>query len=119
MRRSAGIPDRPPVVPVAVAAVAALLFALPLAGLLWRAPWSSAWDTLKTEEARDALRLSLITSLCATGVALVLGIPLAWVQARVDYPGKRFVRALTTLPMVLPPVVGGVALLLAFGRRGI
>jgi molybdate transport system permease protein len=119
MRRSAGIPDRPPLIPVAVAALGALLFALPLAGLLWRAPWSSAWDILKTEEARDALRLSLITSLCATGVALVLGVPLAWVQARVDYPGKRFVRALTTLPMVLPPVVGGVALLLAFGRRGI
>lgn len=105
--------------PVVVAAIAALLFALPLAGLLWRAPWSSAWDTLNTDEARDALRLSLITSLCATGLALVLGVPLAWVQARVDYPGKRFVRALTTLPMVLPPVVGGVALLLAFGRRGV
>ena len=49
----------------------------------------------------------------------MLGVPLAWVQARVDYPGKRFVRRLTTLPMVLPPVVGGVALLLALGRRGI
>jgi molybdate transport system permease protein len=74
---------------------------------------------LQTEPARDALRLSLITSLSATGVAIVLGVPLAWVQARVDYPGKRVVRAMTTLPMVLPPVVGGVALLLALGRRGI
>jgi len=69
--------------------------------------------------ARDALRLSLITSLSATGIAVALGVPLAWVQARVDYPGKRVVRALTVLPMVLPPVVGGVALLLAFGRRGL
>jgi len=118
-RASRGIPDRVPVVPVAVAVVGALLFALPLAGLVWRAPWSSAWDDLNTDAARDALRLSLITSLSATGIAIVLGVPLAWVQARVDYPGKRFVRALTTLPMVLPPVVGGVALLLALGRRGI
>ncbi|MDQ2825935.1 MAG: ABC transporter permease [Actinomycetota bacterium] len=104
---------------VGVAGLAALLFALPLAGLVWRAPWASAWQELGDGPARDALRLSLITSLSATGIALVLGVPLAWVQARVDYPGKRVVRALTTLPMVLPPVVGGVALLLAFGRRGI
>ena len=117
--RADGVLDRPPFVPVAIAVVGALLFAVPLAGLLWRAPWSSAWDELSSEPARDALRLSLITSLCATAIALTLGVPLAWVQARVDYPGKRFVRALTTLPMVLPPVVGGVALLLALGRRGI
>src|SRR3954451_15839650 len=117
--RSEGVPDRPPLVPVAIAAVGVALFALPLAGLLWRAPWSAAWDVLQTQPARDALRLSLITSLSATGIAIVLGVPLAWVQARVEYPGKRVIRALTTLPMVLPPVVGGVALLLALGRRGI
>ena len=111
--------DRPPAPLVAIAALAAALFALPLAGLVWRAPWSSAWSILTTDEARDALRVSLVTSLSATAVAIVLGIPLAWVQARVDYPGKRVVRALTTLPMVLPPVVGGTALLLALGRRGI
>jgi len=99
--------------------MAVLLFALPLAGLVWRAPWSSAWSELTTRAALDALRLSLVTSVSATMVALVLGVPLAWVQARVEYPGKRFVRALTTLPMVLPPVVGGVALLLALGRRGL
>lgn len=118
-RRATGIPDRAPIVPVVVAAIGALLFALPLAGLVWRAPWSSAWEELRTEPARDALGLSLVTSLSATAIAIVLGVPLAWVQARVDYPGKRVVRALTTLPMVLPPVVGGVALLLALGRRGI
>jgi molybdate transport system permease protein len=111
--------ERPPLLPVAVAAVGGLLLALPLAGLLWRAPWSAAWDELSSRPARDALRLSLVTSLGATAVALLLGIPLAWVQARVAYPGKRLVRALTTLPMVLPPVVGGVALLLALGRRGL
>jgi molybdate transport system permease protein len=111
--------ERPPLAPITIAVVAVALFALPLAGLLWRAPWSDLYDLLRADEARDALRLSLITSLSATAVALVLGVPLAWVQARVEYPGKRFVRALTTLPMVLPPVVGGVALLLALGRRGI
>jgi molybdate transport system permease protein len=118
-RRAGGVPDGPPLVPVAFAAIGALLFALPLAGLLWRAPWSTAWHELRSQPALDALRLSLLTSLSATAIALVLGIPLAWVQARVHYPGKRVIRALTTLPMVLPPVVGGVALLLALGRRGI
>lgn len=114
-----GILDRAPLGPVIVAAVAGLLFAIPLAGLLWRAPWSSAWDILGNGPALDALRLSLITSLMATALAIALGVPLAWVQARVHYPGKRIVRAVTTLPLVLPPVVGGVALLLALGRRGI
>jgi molybdate transport system permease protein len=117
--RAEGIPDRPAIAPLVIAVLGASLFALPLLGLLWRAPWRSVWDVLNTEAARDALRLSLVTSLSATGIAIVLGVPLAWVQARVDYPGKRAVRALTTLPMVLPPVVGGVALLLALGRRGI
>ena len=118
-RPEAGIPDGVPVVPVVAASLGALLFALPLVGLLWRAPWSSVLPELTSGPARDALRLSMVTSLSATGIALVLGVPLAWVQARVDYRGKRLVRALTTLPMVLPPVVGGVALLLALGRRGI
>ena len=111
--------ERPPVLPVLIAAIAVVAFALPLAGLLWRAPWSTAWQQLSSRAALDALRLSLITSLLATVVALVLGVPLAWVQARIEYRGKSVVRALTTLPMVLPPVVGGVALLFALGRRGI
>lgn len=114
-----GVPDPAPLVPVVLAAIGVALFALPLAGLLWRAPWSSAVDELNTDASRDALRLSLVTSLSATGIAVVLGVPLAWVQARVEFRGKRVVRALTILPMVLPPVVGGVALLLALGRRGI
>jgi molybdate transport system permease protein len=110
---------RAPSIALAGAAVAVLFFAIPLAGLLWRAPWSSAWDVLGSHEALQALRLSLVTSIAATAVALVLGIPLAWVQARVDYPGRSLVRALTLLPMVMPPVVGGTALLLALGRRGL
>jgi molybdate transport system permease protein len=114
-----GIADRTPVVPVALAGIAVALFAIPLVALVAKAPWSNAWNDLTSEPARDALKLSLVTSLSATGIALVLGVPLAWVQANVPYRGKRVIRALTTLPMVLPPVVGGVALLLAFGKRGL
>jgi molybdate transport system permease protein len=111
--------SRPPAIAIAGAALATALFAIPLLGLLWRAPWSATWDVLATDEAADALRLSMMTSVAATVVALVLGLPLAWVQARVRYPGRSVVRALTLLPMVLPPVVGGIALLLALGRRGL
>jgi molybdate transport system permease protein len=110
---------RPPVVFVVGAALAALLFAIPLLGLVWRAPWSAAWSVLGEEQTRQALRLSIETSLCATAIAIVLGVPLAFVQARVPYPGRRIVRALVLLPLVLPPVVGGIALLEALGRRGL
>jgi len=101
------------------AALAALFFVVPLVGLVWRAPWSSTWKVVSSGEARAAFRLSIETSLAATAIALVLGVPLAWVQARVPYRGRSVVRALTLLPMVLPPVVGGVALLLALGRKGL
>src|SRR6202011_5887960 len=83
------------------------------------APWSQAVSDLRAPESLDALRLSLVCSLTATSIAIVLGVPLAWVQARMRFRGQNLLRALTTLPMVLPPVVGGVALLLAFGRRGL
>ena len=66
-----------------------------------------------------ALRLSLLASFSATGIALIVGVPLAWTFARLTFRGRPVLRALTVLPMVLPPVVGGVALLLAFGRRGL
>ena len=123
-RRTVGRPElaranRPPPLILVPAAAGALLFIVPLLGLVWRAPWSSALDVLRSHEAMQAIRLSLVTSLSATAVAVVLGVPLAWVQARVPYPGRNVVRALTTLPMVLPPVVGGIALLLALGRRGL
>jgi molybdate transport system permease protein len=111
--------DRVPIVALVLATIGALVFFVPLAALLWRAPWSAVWSTLSSHEALTALKLSLITSLSSTGIAIVLGVPLAWVQARVPYPGRRIVRAVTLLPMVLPPVVGGIALLLAFGRRGL
>lgn len=104
---------------ILLAGAGAAFFGLPLAGLLVRAPWGSAWQLLTSSEALTALRLSLIASLSATAIAVVLGVPLAWIFARVAFPGRALVRALTVLPMVLPPVVGGVALLAAFGRRGL
>lgn len=116
-RHTTGV--RAPVFAVAVAAVAGAFFLLPVVGLAWRAPWGSLWSDLTSPGARTALRLSLITSLWATGVAVALGLPLAWVLARVHFRGRSLVRALALVPLVLPPVVGGVALLLAFGRRGV
>ena len=92
---------------------------LPLAGLLIRAPWTTLPRRLAEPGILTALRLSLQTATCATLVCLALGVPLAWLLARVDIPGRRVVRAVVTVPLVLPPVVGGVALLLVFGRRGI
>ncbi|HKA11830.1 MAG TPA: ABC transporter permease [Candidatus Dormibacteraeota bacterium] len=104
---------------VGLGALALSIIALPLIGLLVKAPWQNAWAYLTAPASRDALRLSLVCSLSATAIALLLGVPLAWVQARLEFPGKALLRAVTTLPMVLPPVVGGVALLFAFGRRGL
>jgi molybdate transport system permease protein len=92
---------------------------LPLFGLLVRAPWSTLPKRLVDPGILAALRLSLETATLATVVSLILGVPLAWVLARTELPGRRLVRALVTVPLVLPPVVGGVALLLVFGRRGL
>ena len=111
--------ERPPWLAAVAGGVAALFFLLPLASLLWRAPWSRIGSDLASPEVGTALRLSLVASVAATFLSMAVGIPLAWVLARVSFPGRRFLRALTTLPMVLPPVVGGAALLLAFGRRGL
>ena len=104
---------------MALATIGVAFFILPLLGLLLRAPWRDAARSLTEPETLQALRLSLVASLSATGIALVLGVPMAWIYARVEFPGRALLRALTTLPMVLPPVVGGIALLLAFGRRGL
>jgi molybdate transport system permease protein len=109
-------------VPVALLVPAALglaFLALPLAGLLIRAPWTTMPRRLAEPGVLTALRLSLQTATIATVVCLVLGVPLAWLLARVEFPGRRVVRALVTVPLVLPPVVGGIALLLVFGRKGI
>jgi molybdate transport system permease protein len=106
--------------PLLLPGLLALAFLLvPLVGLLARAPWSTLPQQLTSAGVGQALRLSLITATLATAVTLLLGVPLAWLLARTDFPGRRIVRALVTLPLVLPPVVGGVALLLALGRNGI
>jgi molybdate transport system permease protein len=111
--------ERVPIVVVALAVIGAAFFILPLVGLVVRSPWGDAVRALTASETIEALKLSLFASLSATAAGLVLGVPLAWVYARVEFPGRDLLRALTTLPMVLPPVVGGIALLLAFGRRGL
>lgn len=103
----------------ALALVGALLLVVPLLGILVRAPWAGLGRILRTPEVLDALWLSLWSASLATLVSLVLGVPLAWVLARASFPGLRLLRALVTLPLVLPPVVGGVALLLVLGRRGL
>lgn len=108
---------RPPALVIAAAVLAVALFALPLGGLLQRAAWSGLLDDLRSPEATAALRLSLSTSLVATALCVSFGLPLAWVLARVPFPGRALVRGLVLLPMVVPPVVGGVALLSAFSRR--
>jgi molybdate transport system permease protein len=101
------------------AALGLAFLVLPLLALLLRAPWSTLPDRLLSPGIGAALRLSLVCAGAATLVCLVLGVPLAWVLARADFPGRRLVRALVTVPLVLPPVVGGVALLLLLGRRGV
>jgi molybdate transport system permease protein len=111
--------ERVPIVVVVLATIGAAFFILPLLGLIVRSPWGDAVTALTAPETVEALKLSLVASLSATALGLVLGVPLAWVYARMEFPGRDLLRALTTLPMVLPPVVGGIALLLAFGRRGL
>ena len=117
-------PDRrglghPPVLMVILGALGLALFLVPFLGLLTRVPWSDLPELLGEEVVTDALRLSLVTSLTATAIAAIVGIPLAWLLARVAFPGRAFARGLVTLPLVLPPVVGGAALLFALGRRGL
>ncbi|MFF8713947.1 ABC transporter permease [Streptomyces sp. NPDC015184] len=108
--------------PVALALPALLAVAfllVPLIGVLVRTPWADLGAHLTDPDVTRALRLSLLVSFWALGLSLLLGVPLAWLLARVDFPGKALVRSLVLLPMVLPPTVGGVALLLGFGRRGL
>src|SRR5690606_21604744 len=94
-----------------LAATACLLVVLPLVALVVRVPWSDLGAILARPLVADALRLSLVSATLATGASLVLGVPLAWVLARWRFPGASLARAVVLLPMVLPPVVGGAALL--------
>jgi molybdate transport system permease protein len=111
----------PPQVPAVLwvpAVLALALVVLPVAGLLTRVEPARLPGLLLSPAALDALRLSVITGLIATALAALLGVPLAVVLARSTLPGMRVVRALVLLPLVLPPVVGGLALLYLLGRTG-
>lgn len=118
-RRPRRMDPRPPVPAIAIAAIAIAFFALPFLGLLWQVPWGSAWGIITDADSLDALRLSIECSLLAAVLSVSLGVPLAWVLARIEFPGRRIVRALCLLSLVLPPVVAGVALFSAYGRRGL
>lgn len=114
-RRSSGLPRWI----LAPAAVGALFVALPLVAMIVRLDWSRFGALIASESSVAALQLSLVTSASAATICLLVGVPLAMVLARTEFPGQRLVRALVLLPLVLPPVVGGIALLYAFGRRGL
>lgn len=101
------------------AVLAVAFFVLPFLALLQRTPWSDLGELLGRPVVTEALRLSVLSAFAATGLSLVLGVPLAWVLARSRVPGRSLLRAIVILPMVLPPVVGGAALLFAFGRQGL
>ncbi len=109
----------PPLRLVLAGGFAAVFLVLPLAALVASAPWGRMWTIVGEQEVREALWLSLWTSTLAAALCLVVGLPLAWLLARADFPGRRLLRALVIVPLVLPPVVAGVALLSAFGRRGL
>ncbi|MFD1830025.1 ABC transporter permease [Streptomyces desertarenae] len=110
---------RPPAALTLPAVLALVFLAAPLAGVLARTPWPDLGGQLASPEVARALGLSLLVSGWALLLSLVLGVPLAWLLARADFPGKPLVRSLVLLPMVLPPTVAGVALLRGFGRNGL
>ena len=94
------------------------LVATPVVSLLWRVPWSRMGSLLTEQVVTDALLLSLLSSVLAAFVAVTVGIPVALLLSRMEGVLASVTRALIMLPMVLPPVVGGAALLFAFGRKG-
>ncbi len=109
-----------PLTMIAVAVVFTLFFAVPLIALVWRAVETERIsDFLADDMVRDALRLSLMTSLITLAIAVLLGTPVAFLLSRWPFRGRRLIETLLDLPIILPPVVAGVALLMAFGRRGL
>src|SRR4051795_4298001 len=116
-RRRGGLGTPALVVPFG--AVGLLFLLLPTAALLIRTPWGSLGAIYRDEHVWTALRISLTSSLEATAASLLFGVPLAWMLARMQVPGIGVARAIVTIPLVLPPVIGGVALFNALGRNGI
>lgn len=110
---------RPPALLIVPAAVATALLVVPLLAMVAAVDWAGLPAELRSGPLRAALWLSLTTSTAAMLICLALGLPLAWLLARVDLPGRGLLRAVVTVPLVLPPVVAGVALRTAFGRTGV
>lgn len=108
-----------PMVLLVPAGIGLLFLLLPLVALFVGAPWTDLWSALSSDGVLSALWLSIWTATAATAISILIGVPLAWVLARVEFTGSQVVRALVIVPLVLPPVVGGVALLLGFGRDGL
>jgi molybdate transport system permease protein len=107
----------PPI--LAVPAIVGLaLLVVPLGALVARVDWTTLWADVTSPEAVSALTLSLVTGLVATAVCVVLGVPMALAIARSGPRASAVLRAIVTVPLVLPPMVGGVALLFLFGRTG-
>ncbi len=104
---------------VVPAVLATALLLAPLAGLVTRSPWARLPELLAEEALRQAMWISVLTATLATLVCVVLGLPLAWVLARTEVRGRALLRGLVAVPLVMPPVVAGVALLAAFGRTGL
>lgn len=102
-----------------VGAVGMAAVAMPVVVLVVRVPWASLGEVVSDPSVRTALWLSLRTSLVTLVLCWFAGLPVAWMLAHVRFPGRTLVRAVCVMPMVLPPVVGGVALLNVFGRRGV
>ncbi len=118
-RRRGGASTGTPPLLIAPAAIGAALLVVPAVALVVRAPWSKLGAIYREYQFWDALRLSIETSLEATLISVVLGVPLAWILARRTFPGRSLLRAAVTLPLVLPPVVGGIALFFALGQHGL
>jgi len=117
--RRPGAGTRAPALLLLPSLVGLAFLVLPVAGLLVRTPWRQLTQDLSAGDTWTALRLSLECATAATGVSILFGVPLAWLLARTELPGRGLARALVMVPLVLPPVVGGLALLLVFGRAGI
>lgn len=101
------------------AAIGALFVIVPLVAILLKIDWAHFMPLVTSESSRAALLLSLKTAAASTVVCVVIGVPMAMVLARGSFPGQSVLRALVLLPLVLPPVVGGIALLYTFGRQGL
>lgn len=102
-----------------VAALGALFILVPLLGMVAKVNWAQFVPLITSESSRDALLLSLKTAAASTALCIIFGVPLALVLARAEFPGQRILRALILLPLVVPPVVGGLALLYTLGREGL